>query len=146
MSHPLRVYAPLTQADLLALRDDGAIELRRPVHAATDRVRRAFPEDDEEDLEYAALWDAAEALTAGSPQGPVLVAAADVPTAWLTATAPGDGDDPEAAYLLDLDRPLPRSSVVSLHVAAPDAGPDDELLWHDISELGALVEAGGSVS
>ena len=95
-----RVYARVTRADLGAWAAASDADLRgQPVHAVTDRARAAFPDDDEEELEYAALWSAAEdagaaglsAAGAHAAAGATVVAALDVPAAWVR---PSGGEPP----------------------------------------------------
>ena len=73
-----RVFAAVTADDLRRWSVGEPVDLTdRPAHAVTDRARQASPDDDEEELEYAAQWSAVERAQPGA--GPVVVAALDVP-------------------------------------------------------------------
>lgn len=132
-----RVYCRVQGADLRAWAAREQVDLAgRPAHAVTPRVRAAFPDDDEEELEYAALWSAAQRPEPSDPTGGRVIAALDVPAQWVS---PCGGEDPDRGFEVDLDRPLPASRLVALHVLPADAGEDDELSWYDAAELDALL-------
>lgn len=172
----MRVYLPATLPVLAAAHAQGAL---RPgawaagsghdgaalvAHAVTPAVREWYVEGDLEELEYAAMTDAARAclrLLAADPKAPArrVVLAADVPDG---AVRPGAGGRSEV--LVDVEVAL--ADVASVHVdeaaaepvvaqavaalPAADAGDDDarfaldeaeahELLWYDVTEVPDLV-------
>jgi hypothetical protein len=136
-------------------------------HAVTPALREWYTEGDIEELEYAALLDAAEGslrLLAADPGAPRrrVVVAAEVPDDLVRAT--GDGEHRSSVALAG---PVDAEHVVSVHVdddaaaadvaAAAEAlpaalrGDDDarfvldgadahDLLWYDVSEVPDLVE------
>jgi hypothetical protein len=128
----------------------------RIVHAVTPALRAAFPDEDEDGLEFAALLAAADdALlrVAARPDAPRLrlVLALDVPDADLTAV--DDDDLAPSAALLAVS--VGRDDIVCAHVDEPaasaeveravagDAGAaerlaDRDLLWYDATELSAI--------
>ncbi|HET7475591.1 MAG TPA: hypothetical protein VFJ97_06145 [Dermatophilaceae bacterium] len=120
-----RVYLPLAAGDLQALLQQEQLPAPRLAFLVTDAQRRADPQADEEELEYDALTEAGEVQL-----GPRrIVVAADV------ELHPADG----AASPAQLAEPVPLRRVVSCHVSAAGAAPDDELLWYDATELPILL-------
>ena len=131
-----RVFAAVTADDLRRWRAGEPVDLTgRPAHAVTDRARQAFPDDDEEELEYAAQWSAVERAQAGA--GPVVVAALDVPAGQA---APSGGDDPDRGFEVRLAHPVPATRLAALHVLPAAAKPDEELSWYDAAELPQVLE------
>lgn len=131
--HSMRVYLALGEDGLRALASAGTLDPGRVRAAAvTATVRDAFPDDDEEELEYDAMLVAAEI----SPPGRVVVAALDVPSTEVTELS---GEDVFAGFEVGLATPVTAARLVSLHVAGPGAGEDDELLWYDVTELDRLA-------
>jgi hypothetical protein len=163
----MRVFVAATLPVLRALRDGGLAE---PVaaHAVTSALREWYVEGDTEELEYAALSEAAAgsvrllAADAGAPRRRVVVAA-EVPDA---AVRPVTGSA-RSAVVVGTD--LTADRVVSVHVddddatadvaaaaralPAADAGDEQarlavedaeghELLWYDVTELDDLLERG----
>lgn len=160
-----RVYLPATLPLLAALERTGRWD-GTPAHAVTPALREHYTEGDLEELEYAALLDAAEAslrLLAADPAAPRrrVVLAAEVAD---TAVRPDASQGTASAAVLT--GPLDRSAVVSVHVdddsavddvaaaaealPAADAGDDDaaftvsgaeghDLLWYDVTEIADLV-------
>jgi hypothetical protein len=162
----MRVYLPVTLPALASAHAAGAFKDVPVVHAVTPTMREWYVEGDLEELEYAAMTEAAEAslrLLARSDDAPRrrVVVAADVPdgavrpapdegfrsAARLAAEVPLDAvasvhvDEPEA-------EPVVMAAVAALEAA--DAGDDDarflldeaeatELLWYDVSEIPDLV-------
>ncbi len=127
----VRVYVPLAIADLddLAVRGElGPAPLL--VHAVTDDVRRRLPRGDEEEREYAALWDAVETASRrrAVPGDRRVVAAADVAAGALR---------PAGGSRVELAGPVPAGRVVSFHVEEVGGG-DADLLWYDVTELDEL--------
>jgi hypothetical protein len=146
----MRVYLPTTLSGLAAAHGGGGFEPGSdPLagHAVTPAVREWYVAGDLEELEYAALTEAAEAslrLLAGDPTTPRrrVVVAADVPDADVRSIASVHVDEAEA-------EPVVVAALEALDAA--DAGDDDarflldeaeaaELLWYDVSELPDLVE------
>lgn len=132
-----RVYLSLGEEGLARLAERGYVDAGEIRAAAvTPTVRAAFPEDDEEELEYDALLIAAEMVAADAPNNRIVVAAADVAPPDVTEVADaGDFD----GYEVRLAAPVALDQVVSLHAAEPGAGEEDELLWYAPSELGRLA-------
>jgi hypothetical protein len=129
-----RIYLPLNVAGLRRLAADGEVG-PAPVaaYAVTERVERSLPTSDEEEWEYAALTEAADAATAlqGTSVAKRVVAAADVDPAWVEADGTREG---LAAVVVG--HPVPLRRIVSLHIdeSAGDQGTED-LLWYDATEL-----------
>jgi hypothetical protein len=127
----VRVYLALTLADLDTLAGPTGAVAQPTAYAVTAALRRAAPDADEEELEYAALTQAATA--AGERRGADLVrrvvGAADVDRAVLQEVG-----DPQEAARITLRAAVPRPAFVSLHVDE-NPGGDEELLWYDITEL-----------
>ena len=133
-----RVYLPLTAADLESLAD--GMDLGTPpvaAHGVTPALGRPGLVTDEEELEHLA-WvaaaDEAEALRDTDERR--VVASADLDEGLVAV--PADGDVPSRVELL---APVPRSRLVSLHVDEHrgDTGTAD-LLWFDVTELGAVLD------
>ncbi len=131
-----RIYVPLGASGLRRLAAERALSAPVHAHAVTDRVERAFPGADEEEWEYAALCDAAEAAAVlrESPSDRRVVAAADVDPAWV---GPAKGEQTESSVEVAQDVPLQR--VVSFHIDEDGAADDEELLWYDATELDELL-------
>lgn len=174
----MRVYLPVTLPVLAAAHADGALragDWAEPLsdsastalvaHAVTPAVREWYVEGDVEELEFAAMTDAAQAalrLLAADPGAPRrrVVLAADVPDG---AVRPAGGDQ-RSRVLVAADVAL--ADVASVHVdeagaegavgaavdalPAADAGDDDalfaldeaeanDLLWYDVTEIPDLV-------
>ncbi|MFN8077230.1 MAG: hypothetical protein U0Q15_17665 [Kineosporiaceae bacterium] len=162
----MRVYLPTTASRLAAAVAAGEVDA--PVHAVTPAVREWYVEGDQEELEFAALTEAAQGslrlLAEGGPEpDPArrLVLAADVDDASV-----GTWPDAPHRSLARLLRPVPWRRVVSLHVdedaaqdavraaiaalPAADAGDDDalflldeagacDLLWYDVTEVDEVL-------
>jgi hypothetical protein len=117
----VRIYVPATTAGLAALRDGGSLgPAPLTAFAVTAGLREWYVDDDVEELEYAALLEAARASLRLIDADPAaarrrVVVAADVP-------------DPAVAERDDLDRGVVRVSqpvlvgdVASVHVDDADA-------------------------
>lgn len=136
----MRVYVPSTLPGLARLVARHELEpspLR--AYAVTEALRTELETDDAEELEYAALRNAADVSlellgdeAAAARQRVVL--AAEVPDSAVRPGAPG-----QASAVL-VDRPIPYERVVSAHLDEPGAGSDDELLWYARQELPDLVD------
>jgi hypothetical protein len=162
----MRVYLPTTLSRLAAAYADGVFA-PAPVgaHAVTPAVREWYVTGDVEELEYAALTEAAEAslraLAGGHGPRRRVVVAADVPDAHVRPRP-----DRRFRSAVEVALPVALSDVASVHVdepeaepvvatavdalAAADAGDDDarfaldeaeatELLWYDVSEIADLI-------
>jgi hypothetical protein len=163
----MRVYLPTTVGGLAAAYAAGAFTpAPLQAHAVTPAIREWYVSGDLEELEYAALTDAAEAslrslAAAGDSSFRRVVVAADVPDA---AVAPRAGELYRS--LVTVAVPVPLEDVASVHVDEPeavdvvaaaaralpaaDAGDDDarfaldeaeatELLWYDVTEIPDLL-------
>jgi Family of unknown function (DUF6912) len=138
-----------------------------PGFAVTPALREAYASGDTEELEYAALTEAARAslrMLAGHPEAPPrrVVLAADIPAEHVQPD-PRDGEPGRVA----INEPVPFKDVAAAHVDAPeadadvrsavralpaaDAGDDDarftvdgaeghELGWYATQELSYLAE------
>ena len=161
----MRVYLPVTLPALAAAHAAGAFDGVAVAHAVTPTMREWYIEGDLEELEYAALVEAAEAslrlIAEGDAPRRRVVVAADVPD---EAVRPAPDAGLRSAVRLLATVPL--DAVASVHVdeedaeatvmaavgalEAADAGDDDarflldeaeatELLWYDVSEIPDLV-------
>lgn len=142
----MRVYLPATLADLArVLRDRRLGPPPLSGYAVTPALREWYASGDLEELEYAAMSDAAEAslrLLADDPEAPSrrVVIAAEVPdTAVVPVVGDQVADDHRAA--VRITEAIPYDRIVSGHVddaeaetdvraaraavAAADAGDDD---------------------
>ncbi|MFC5272786.1 DUF6912 family protein [Brachybacterium sacelli] len=134
----MRIYLPLTTEDRAALESSApGLELAagRAVWGVHAEARADRSEEDEEDLEYDALQDAAHiSLLAGPADRRALVIAADVLDAALEIA----GDNGGAFGLVTGG--ATRARVASFHVTELDAAAaaaddtDPALLWFDASE------------
>jgi len=127
--------------------------VRAGPHAVTAALRAELPDEDEEGLEYAAQLAAASdslariAATADAPRLR-LVVSADVADASVSVVGP---DDPSAVEV----GVVAHDAIVCVHVDEPEARSDVEralagdaealerleeadLLWYDVTELGAI--------
>ena len=164
----MRIFLPVTSADLLALREQGHLEAPRPAHAATPGLQRLWPDADDEERDYAAMMAAAyDSLVllahdlgrGGSDPLRRAVVAADVPDRAVRAA----GSDEVTAVVVAV--PVELDAVHALHVddvaaaadvraavaavAAATAGDpaalglvaleQHELLWYATQELGDLT-------
>ena len=95
-----------------------------PGFAVTPALREAYASGDAEELEYAALTEAARAslrLIAGDPAAPPrrVVLAAEIPAEQVS----WDARDDEPARVVIL-QPVPVARLASAHVDDPEAGAD----------------------
>lgn len=131
----MRVYLPVTSTGLAAV--VASREVPAPVrgHAVTEALRRAWPDGDEEQWEYAALMAAAsDSLLLRSPEDRPRrhVLAVDVAEA-----APASGEDPTAVEVADA---VPFRDVAAAHVdTRDDPDEDEDLAWFARQEIGDLV-------
>lgn len=164
----MRVYLPCTLPLLARAHATGRYaESGAFAHAVTGALREWYTEGDTEELEYAALLDAAEGslrLLASEHDAPRrrVVVAAEVPSSLVQSPPPDAG----SASSVVLAGPVEARHVVSVHVdddeAAADVaaaaralpaaarGDDDarfvvdgadahDLLWYDVSEIPDLL-------
>ncbi|TNM60039.1 hypothetical protein FHN55_19830 [Streptomyces sp. NP160] len=135
-SAPERVYAALRPEQLPECLRSGRLPDDAPVHAVTPALREHYTEGDAEELELAAMLDAADSSlrliaatgSAGTSGGGAtarrLVLAADVPAAQASPRPVADDDPAEALSRVDLTEPLALSAVVSAHVDEVEAATD----------------------
>jgi len=130
-STPERVYAALVPSQLAHALATGSLPPEAPVHAVTPALREHYTDGDTEELELAAMLDAADSslrLLAGDggEGGQVrrLVLAADVPAASVRPRPSASGDPAEALSRVELAEPLAVRAVVSAHVDEVDAQAD----------------------
>ncbi|MGB3763524.1 MAG: hypothetical protein WA966_09890 [Ornithinimicrobium sp.] len=143
MSPATRMYFPLAPDQVAALLAHGLLESGLMAFAVDNQTRAADPDGDEELWEFRALQRAARYMR--SKELPVVVAAADVDEA--TMTAPVDG----VPGARSVDVPLLRADVASLHlgddalqgrtITAADHYDDEQidLSWFDTTELAQVV-------
>ncbi|MYW00659.1 hypothetical protein [Streptomyces sp. SID3343] len=155
----MRVFIPTTPAGLSALHADGMI-VATPLtaYAVTDALREWYESQDSEELEYAAMTQAAEAslrLLAGEPGARRrVVLAADVPDA-MVADASHEGP-----ATVTVSATVPRKRVAAVHMDTADAEAaiaaalaggltdelveateEHELLWFATQEIAELVRS-----
>ena len=162
----MRIYLPSTTTELATLRDTEALPGPRPATAVTAELQAWYADPEVDELEYAALLEAARLSLRKVDADPSagrrrVVIAAEVPE---TATEPDPGTGRASVRLL---RSLELSDVVALHVDGADAEPavteatavvieadlgsgdaqfvvDEaeahELGWYATQELGPLLE------
>ncbi|MDT0201881.1 DUF6912 family protein [Nocardioides sp. AE5] len=136
---PVRIYLPLTSAGLQELVAEARVAAPLAAHAVTDALRQAWPEGDDEELEYAALAAAADASwhlrgVGDAPRRHVL--AADV--AADAVRPDGPGEDPT---LVRVEHDVVWKNLAALHVDTSDHAPDDdqELAWFAVQEIRDLL-------
>ncbi len=131
----VRVFVPLTWSGLAAFVETGRIPGPLRAHAVTDDLRRAWPEADQDDGEYAALLAAAGASRdlAEDPGARRVVIAADVSSVEAVGEA-------EAATEVDLAHDVVWRNVAAAHLdEAPGAADDDDLSWFATQEIAGLL-------
>ena len=121
----MRVFLPSTlQALARALQAGQVGPAPLPGFAVTPALREAYASGDDEELEYAALTEAARAslrMLAGDPAAPSrrVVLAAEVPAEQVS----WDARDGEPARVVILQE-VPLGRLAAAHVDAPEAGAD----------------------
>jgi hypothetical protein len=158
-----RVYVPATLGLLARWQAAGSLDASAGAHAVTAALREWYVSGDAEELEYAALLEAAEHslhLLAEQP-GAVprrVVVAADVDDAGVhpgsgARSAVAIGDVPFASVVsVHVDDAAAEGDVVAAVAALPaaTAGDDDarytvdsadahDLLWYDVQEIRSLL-------
>jgi hypothetical protein len=135
----VRIYIPLNAAGLRSLDVDRALA-GAPflAHAVTEAVRASAPNAHQDELEYAALNNAAlsSAALLGSGESRRIVAAADVPPGLVGSPAPSDL---RIESLVSISDSVPFQRIASFHVDDGEASEDDELLWYDVTELSVIL-------
>jgi hypothetical protein len=114
------VYVPATSELLRALQGDGTLPAGHTAFAVTPGLREWYRDDDIEELEYAALLEAARASLRlldddRSAARRRVVVAADLPDEQVSVR-----DDLERG-VVRLDAPVPVARVASVHVDDRDA-------------------------
>jgi hypothetical protein len=164
----MRVYLPCTLPILAAMLHDGQLG-PAPVrgYAVTPELREWYASGDQEELEYAAMAQAAKAslrLLQADPRAPArrVVMAADLPDQIVTDIAGFDEPalvevaEPVAARLVvagHIDEPYAAADIRAAIEALPaaDSGDDDarfavdsaeghELLWYATQELQHIAD------
>jgi hypothetical protein len=163
----MRVYVPATVAELRSLVDSGVLAAGLTAFAVTPGLREWYVDDDVDELEYAAMLEAARAslrLLDSDPDVPRrrVVLAADVADADVTVR-----DDLDRG-VVRLAAPVPIATIASVHVddaeaadtvaaaaeavIAADIGDPDaqervddaegfELSWYATQEIASLLES-----
>lgn len=160
----MRLYVPVTLAELDALTGPTLTLESRGAHAATPQLvaeLAAEGVDDLEEVEFVAQLAAADdslVLIASDPAVPWLraVVSVDVPDAAVRVlAADGASADDLAPSAVHVDGPLTGVRIVCAHVDEPEAasdiqavmgGDDDaverladrDLLWYDATEISAI--------
>lgn len=133
-----RVYLPMRGSDVRVLRTTrrtGTPPVR--AYAVTAALERNHSADRlEEELEFAALMDAATVARGLAAEGRRIVAAADVDAVVVGPPSGGAGQWPSA---VDLAEAVELRRVVSFHVDEEPGGADEDLLWYDVTELDEVV-------
>ena len=118
----MRVYLATTMTGLAKLLDDGSVEV--PVaHAVTPALREWYVEGDAEELEYAALTNAARASLHQLAADPAAPSRRVVLAAEVADAAARPAPDVERAAVR-LAGPVALRDVVSAHVDDADAADD----------------------
>jgi hypothetical protein len=121
----MRVFVPSTlPAVALALQAGHVGPGPLPGFAVTPALREAYASGDTEELEYAALTEAARAslrMLAGDPAAPSrrVVLAAEIPAEQVKPD-PRDGEPARVVII----QAIPVEGLASAHVDAPEAGVD----------------------
>lgn len=145
----MRLYLPMTLRDLDA--PDGVHP--RQAHAATGALAAALPDEDQESLEFAAMLAAADAsvtLLAADEAAPrrrvVVVADSTQDCRPVPDGLPSEVEAPAAVpwsrvrsiHVDDADAEADVAAAASGDGEALDRAAERDLLWYDVSELGAL--------
>jgi NTE family protein len=133
-----RIYIPLNASSMRSLADHGAVQgTLFPAHAVTPALRGSLPNAAQDELEYAALNDAAD--TSGglitAEESRRVVAAADVSSDLVVSAGPGDSAVESAVSISDS---VALNRIASFHVDGEDP-QDDSLLWYDVTELPVVL-------
>lgn len=153
----IRVYLPVTGADLAALARERVLPAPRAACAVTRALEQSQRGAEEEELEYLALQHAAQQAVpdAADAGEQVVVAAADVAPEEVNGIDTPAGQLPagRVACSVTVTGQVPLARIASFHVGddvavAPPASsggeePQEveeiELSWYDVTELAVLV-------
>lgn len=129
----IRLYLPGTADDLDALLRDGRLEVAgRTAYGVSPGLVAATPRADEEEREYAAFLEAADAAgAADGGAGRVVVLSIDLPEPEISW--------PQEGHFVTLSGAIARRDLVAIHLGE-EPGPDADLLWYDATEAAAVVE------
>ena len=153
----VRVYLPLTLEGLADLERTGASgPAPLGVHAVTPALREAWPDADDDELEYAALTAAAQDSLDLPTERPLRVVVA------LDVSAVDDARDPDDPTAATVAYEVPRRRVAAVHVDTVSAEPmvaearaargtpaydelrerclDHDLAWYATQEIGDLLD------
>jgi hypothetical protein len=138
----MRVYLPATTSTLRELLDDGRIgPAPLTAFAVTPALREWYLDDDVEELEYAAMLEAA--------RGSLRLLDADPSAARRRAVLAADVPDDQVTVRDDLDRgvvhvarPVPLAAIASAHLDDADAEPTvaravESIIAADLGDDGA---------
>lgn len=159
----MRLYVPVTLAEIDALTGPTMTLETRGAHAATPALVAELAAEGVEDLEeveYVAQLAAADdslVLVAADPAVPWLraVVSVDVPDSSVRPVEAGTDDDDVASSAVTVEGPLTGVRIVCAHVDEPEAasdiqavmgGDDDaierladrDLLWYDATEISSI--------
>jgi len=159
----MRLYVPVTLAEIDALTGPTMTLETRGAHAATPALVAELAGegvDDLEEVEYVAQLAAADdslVLVAADPAVPWLraVVSVDVPDSSVRPVGPAADDDDVASSAVTVEGPLTGVRIVCAHVDEPEAasdiqavmgGDDDaierladrDLLWYDATEISSI--------
>jgi hypothetical protein len=167
----MRVYVPATWPMLRTLVRSGELDpIGGTAFALTPRLREHYTSGDDEELEYAAMAQAARASVGLLAADPETVRRRVVISAEVSAVPPADGSTELGDARLELRVVIPWTSVASVHVDAIQAtsvigkaadlweaaqdGDDDalfaldscegeDLMWYATQEIPDLLAAEG---
>ena len=117
----MRLYIPLTLSGLAVAHAAGELAPPITVYAVTPALREWYAAGDEEELEYAAMAQAARASIGLLAADPDAVRRRVVLVCEATAVPPAGGDRELGDARLDLATAVPWSTVVAVHVDATQA-------------------------
>jgi len=135
----IRAYVPLTSSSLASLVADGRLAGPVKAHAVTPALRAELPGADEEELEYAATYAAADEswdLRGESDSPRRFVAAVDVP-----AVTPL----PDDITTVEVPEGITMTHIAALHCDTSDVTFEQlegELAWFATQEIADLVQSG----
>lgn len=137
----VRVYVPLTRAQLERLVDDRVLPAPLPAHAVTAALRAAWPDGDQEQWEYAAMAAAAVDALCARP--------ADDPPRRLVVAADADAVTEGEGTAVTLAEGLTWARVAALHADAedlpagllddPETAAEEDLPWFARQEVDGVL-------
>jgi hypothetical protein len=120
----MRVYVPSTLRQLSVACNAGEIgPAPLTVYAVTPALREWYVDGDDEELEYAAMAQAARASVGLLAADPAIARRRVVIAAEVSAVPPADGSVELGDARLELRVVVPWTSVAAVHVDAVDATP-----------------------